>query len=289
MEAQVIERARPVDRARGFLYDLLHTPEIDSKLERWLRAAIAVLIGLTIIVVILETVHSIKAVCGVYFEWFEIITVGIFSVEYLLRVWSVTLDPRYAHPVWGRLRYAMTPFALVDLIAIAPFFLPHVVDLDLMTLRGLRLARLLRVMKLGRFSQALGMLGRIVRNKLDEILAATTIMIALLLVASTLMYYIEHEAQPEAFPNIPAALWWGVVTLTSVGYGDVYPVTVLGKLCAGVIALVGIGIVALPSAVIVAGFVEEMQSRRAAALCPHCGKPVNAGSVVLSGARMEEL
>jgi len=258
-------------RALLFTYNLVHSPEIETRLERYVRIIIATLIGINVIAIVLESVRAISDHLHPVFLAIEYISVGIFTFEYLLRLWAAPGDPRYARPVIGRIRYAFSFFALIDLLAILPFFLPALISIDLRFIRGLRLLRLMRVLKLGRYSSSLAMLARVYRSKRDDILVSLFVILLVLLLSSSLMFYLEHEAQPETFPNIPAALWWGVATLTTVGYGDIYPTTVLGKLCASVISLLGIGVVALPSSLLVAGFIEELQARKLHRTCPHCG------------------
>lgn len=257
-----IRQMKNPHRLRHYFYDLLHSPEIDSRTEYWVRVGIASLIALNVLIVMLETVQDIAVQYHTLFRRVEVVSIVIFAVEYLLRVWSVVEAERYRHPFWGRVRYAFTLYALIDFVAILPFFLPHLLgDIDLVFLRGLRLLRLMAVLKLGRYSTSLGMLIRVYRRKRDDILVSMAVIMLILLLASSLMYYLEHLAQPDAFPNMFAALWWGMATLTTVGYGDVYPITPLGKICASIISLLGIGLVALPSGLLVAGFVEELETR----------------------------
>lgn len=262
----------PYRRARYHIYTLFHSLEIDTSFERYLRMGIAALILLNVVAIILETVEGIDRALHGLFVGLEYFSVAVFSAEYLLRLWSAVEIDRYSHPVFGRLRYIFSFFGLVDLVAILPFYLNTLIKLDLRFIRGLRLMRLLRVLKLGRYSTSLALLMKVCRSKRDDIVVSLFVIILILLLSSSLMYFLEHEAQPKAFPNIPASLWWGVATLTTVGYGDIYPVTPVGKLCAAVIALLGIGLVALPSGLIVAGFVEELQAKKAPKHCPHCGE-----------------
>ena len=166
--------------------------------------------------------------------------------------------------------------ALVDLAAILPFYLPLFIKLDLRFVRALRLLRLFRIFKMGRYSSALQMLGRVVRAKKEEIFITALVLIMLLVVASGLMYYIEKDAQPKQFSSIPSAMWWGVATLTTVGYGDVYPVTAAGKILSAVIAILGIGLFALPTGILASGFIEELHKKETGKIiCPHCGKEID--------------
>jgi voltage-gated potassium channel len=167
--------------------------------------------------------------------------------------------------------------ALVDLASILPSLLPGGV-LDLRFVRAVRLLRLSRSMKIARYSQSMQTLGRVLRAKRHE-LAVTAFAGAILLIsAASGMYFVEHEAQPNAFSSIPAALWWGVVTLTTVGYGDVYPVTLLGRCLASVIAILGIGLFALPAGILAGGFAEELHRNDRVATCPNCGLELKKGA-----------
>lgn len=190
-------------------------------------------------------------------------------------MWSCTTAQKYRGTVGGRLRFALSPFALIDLLAIAPFYLPFI-SVNLIFLRSFRLIRLARVLKLGRYSAAVRSVGNALREKKDELAAIVFFMSILLFASSALMYEMEHAAQPDKFPSIPATLWWGVMTLTTVGYGDVYPITAAGRILASVIAVAGIGLFALPTGVLGAAFLEQIQkTKRPLALCPHCGRAID--------------
>jgi voltage-gated potassium channel len=233
------------------------------------------MIVLNIIAFVLETVEPIYNDWHRVFWWIEAVSVAVFTAEYLFRVWSCVENPRFASPILGRLRFAVTPMALVDLLAIVPFYLP-MLGADARIVRAFRLFRLFRILKFGRYSRALQMLGNVIKKQREELIIATAVLTLLLLLASTMLYYAEHHAQPEAFPSIPAAMWWAVATLTTVGYGDVYPVTVVGKLCASVTAVLGIGMFALPTGILGAGFVEEIEAARGKSKrCPHCNNELN--------------
>ncbi len=152
--------------------------------------------------------------------------------------------------------------AIIDLMAILPFYLPFIIKIDLRSLRILRLVRLLRILKLNRYTKSMKVLGRVIKRKKEELIVTVFITGILMLLAASIMFYIENETQPEAFPNIIASFWWAIATLTTVGYGDIYPVTFLGKFLAGIIAFLGIGLVALPTGIISSGFIEEVESRK---------------------------
>lgn len=234
--------------------------------------AILTLISLNVLAVILETVQTIHENYGVYFYWFEIFSVIVFSVEYLLRVWASNSQPKYAKPFRGRIKFMLTPMALVDLLAILPFFLTFFA-FDLRFIRTIRLFRLFRVFKFVRYSNTLKLFGKVVKGKKEELIVTVTIMFVLVIITSSFIYLAEHEAQPDKFTDIPTSMWWSIVTLTTVGYGDVFPVTPMGKIFAAMIAILGIGMFALPTGILGASFVEEIDKMKAKEkpCCPHCG------------------
>lgn len=263
-------------RIKGRIYSILETAPDDDRASRIFDVFIMTLISLNVLAVILETVDSLSSQYGDIFNTFEIFSVSVFTIEYLLRLWTCTTDSRYMSPFGGRLRYAATPMAVIDLLAILPFYLPMVIPLDLRFIRALRLFRLFRLFKMARYSNSMRLLVNVIRKRKEELIITVFVVFILLIIASTLMYFVENESQPETFSSIPAAMWWGIVTLTTVGYGDVYPITAAGRLLGAVIAILGIGMFALPAAILGSGFVDEIQrGRRKLMICPHCGKPVD--------------
>lgn len=265
-----------LEKKKRRIFEILELAEADDLLSRIFDIFILSLISLNVVAVILQTVSRLSDNYASFFYLFELFSVATFTVEYLLRIWSCTADERFSAPLTGRLRFAITPMALVDLIAILPFYLPFAVSLDLRFVRAIRLLRLLRLFKLGRYSTSLKTLGNIFRQKKEELYITAFIVTIMLIIASSLMYFIENEAQPKAFSSIPAALWWGVATLTTVGYGDIYPVTALGRLLGAVIAVLGIGMFALPAGILSSGFAEEISKRNSnQKKCPQCGSEID--------------
>ena len=253
---------------RRRLWEILEPPAAGDVASRRFDVFMITLIALNVIALIVGTVPAVAAAYARQLFLFEAFSIAVFTLEYVARLWACRADPRFTGP-GGALRWARTPMAVVDLLAILPFFVPSGA-VDLRFLRAARLFRVMRIAKLGRYSEALQLLGRVLARKRGELVAVFAILTVLLLSASSLMYFAESEAQPDAFASIPRAFWWGIVTLTTVGYGDVYPVTALGKLIAAAVAVLGIGMFALPAGVLGSGFVEEMTARRRA--CPHCGR-----------------
>lgn len=222
---------------------------------------LVVLIAANGIAVVLESNLLLRESYREFFVAFELFSVLIFSIEYVARLWAATEKPQYASlsPLRARLRYAFSPMALVDLLAIAPFYLALLIPIDL---RYLRLFRLLRLLKLSHYFDGLHVFGSVLRREAGAIAGALMIMIVLIVISACLMFSVENAAQPGHFNNIAQAIWWAVVTLTTVGYGDITPVTYGGKLLAIVIMLLGVGTMALPAGILAARFSEELQSRR---------------------------
>ena len=243
-------------------FKVLDIGDKNDRLSRTIDILLIVLISLNVISVILETLPSLQSEYLSFFRNFEIISVAIFSIEYLARVWSAveSSDNKFKHPVWGRLRYMFTPMALIDLLVILPLYLGFFLAVDL---RFMRVLRLLRVFKLTRYSSSMTVLLDVLADEARSIGAALFVLCMLIIIASSLTYLAEHDAQPEVFSSIPAAMWWAIITMTGVGYGDVIPVTVVGKVLASVISIISIGIVALPAGLLASGFSEALRQRRA--------------------------
>jgi voltage-gated potassium channel len=250
-----------VNTLRSRTYRLLGDNRPETMLGRVVNAAIIVLIVLNVIATALETVAPIYALYGPYFDRFDVFSIIVFTAEYFARIW-IAVDEKAAHgrsPLRARLRYMATPLALIDLATIAPFYLSVFFAIDL---RMLRVFRLLRLFKLTRYWSALHLLLRVLRDEATVIGTAVFLLLVTMVLASGAMFLVERQAQPEAFGSIPAAMWWTVSTLTTVGYGDVVPITVTGKLLAGMVSLLSIGMVAFPSGILAAGFVEQVRRGR---------------------------
>ena len=256
----------------------LFAPEQGGRIGYLLDWFIMILIMANVAAVMLETVDSLAASYGAFFHYFELVSVVIFTIEYLARVWSAVDGTDYEGPITGRLRYASRPLLIVDLLAILPFYLAAAgFAVDLRFLRALRLIRILRLLKLARYSQSLQAFSAVLRRKKPDLVIAVFANAVLLVVASSAMYYVEHTAQPEAFSSIPQTLWWGVATLTTVGYGDVHPITPVGQFFGALTAVFGIGLFALPASILASGFIEvagadEAEGCNCPTYCPACGE-----------------
>ena len=264
------------------LLDVSEDPQCGVADWDWVDVILLALILLNVVAVILETVKSFQLRFGTAFWAFEVFSVGVFSVEYAARIWACTADPRYRQPIIGRLRYVSSFGGVVDLLAILPFYVSLAVPaaaLDLRILRVLRLLRFARVLKLARYSDSIVRMKRVIGARRGDLGVALAAVGVVLILASSAIYYVEVDTQPDVFTSIPAAMWWGISALTTVGYGDITPVTPLGKFLGGIIQLLGIAIFALPAGIIAAGYEEE--SRRNApgpGICKSCGRPLDAES-----------
>ena len=257
------------------MFELLDARYDDQDATRFLNLGMLILISLNVITAILETEATLYSPYRIFFDVFEAFSVAIFTLEYIVRIWTCTEYPEYKNPVTGRLRFALSGVMLVDLISFLPFYVP-IWGLDLRIIRVVRLFRLFRLMKMGRYAKSLSTIQRVIRSKKEELGLTIFSGVLLLIVASSILYILEHDAQPETFGSIPSAMWWGAVTLTTVGYGDVYPVTALGKIVGALIAMLGIGLFALPAGIIASGFAAELQHKHTETqICPHCGKEIS--------------
>ena len=259
------------------IYSLLH-PEIgDTKLDKVINAFLIFLIASNIVAVILETVPHIFLRYETFFHYFDLVSVIIFTIEYVLRVWTANLEGRYKHHVHGRLRYMLSWPALIDLLAILPYYLHVFLVFDLRILRIFRLLRFFRLFRLTAYMKAAKLIKNVFRSALNELLLCLILALFLIIVSSSLIYFAEHDAQPDKFKSIPSTIWFSVVTLTTVGYGDLIPVTAVGKIFTSIILLAGIAIFALPAGIITARLLDELRKSKGnkhGNSCPHCGMPL---------------
>jgi voltage-gated potassium channel len=258
------------------VYILLHPELGESKADKIINFSIILLIILNIIAVILETVKEIQIKYETFFHYFDRISVIIFTIEYLLRVWSSDQDPKYKHSIKGRLKYMFTPGAIIDLIAFLPYYLHAIFLFDLRMLRILRLLRLLRLFRLTAYTKSYQLILNVFKSRFNELLLSFILTFFLIIIASCVVFFAEHEHNPD-FSSIPTTLYWAVVTLTSTGYGDITPITSWGRLFTSFILLAGVAMLALPAGIITSGFLDEMKRLKESKTfnCPHCGKPID--------------
>ena len=252
------QRPSPIKRR---LYEILEEGVSGDQTSTWTDRCLMTLVVLNVAAVVLETVPEIYARFAFEFTIFEYISVAIFTVEYGLRLWvsDIHIPLRHLGPLRARLNYLGDPYGLIDLIAILPFYLGLLgIGGDL---RLLRIFRLVRFLKLARYSTGLRSLTNALIGESRALVATLIIMVSLVLATASIMYLVEHQAQPQAFGSIPAAIWWSVTTLTTVGYGDVVPVTALGRSIGVVVMVLGLAMYALPIGIVATAFSQEIHRR----------------------------
>lgn len=284
------------------IFEIVEKGDPKNKKSLYFDYFIIGLVLLNVVAIVLKSYEEIQKnqQASLYLYIFEVFSVVIFTIEYLMRMWTAPLKYPQLRGIVPYFKFGFSFLAIINLLAILPFYLPIFMVVDLRLLRMLRIIRLLRILKLNRYSRSLSILGRVLVEKKADLLATIFIALILMIIASTLMYNLESKEQPKAFPNIIDTLWWAVATLTTVGYGDVYPVTGWGRLLSSAIALLGIGIVALPTGILSSGYLEELQATRqreaealakkegrnvqtatntatatVACICPHCQNEVS--------------
>ncbi len=250
-----------INTIRKKVAQCLDADENSDMLVRTVDFFLIILIGLNVMAIIFESEAGFEEQFKTVLFRFEVFSIVVFTVEYLLRVWSCveSNEQDARNPVRGRMNYMLTPMALIDLIAIVPFYLAFFIPIDL---RFLRVLRLLRVFKLTRYSKAMKVLLSVLKEEASSLAATFFILIVLLVLASSGIYLIEHEVQPESFGSIPSSMWWAMATLTTVGYGDVTPITAGGRFFGGCITLVGMGMVALPAGILASAFSDHLHRSR---------------------------
>lgn len=259
-----IREFREVNQGRTVrqkIHALVWPGERGGRLHEYLDTFIVAWVVISVIAVVLESVDSIHYHLNLEFVILDTVAVAIFTVEFLMRMYSAVEQPGFRHAVGGRIRFIKTPSALIDLVAILPFFLEVILH-HLLDLRFLRVFRLMRLLKLTRYTGATKTLAIVMRREWPVLAASAFIMLLLVLLTASLGYLFEHEAQPDKFENIPQAIYWAVVTLASVGYGDISPITPAGRAMTIVLALLGIGIFAIPAALLSSAFSDQLRIER---------------------------
>jgi voltage-gated potassium channel len=261
---------------RTWAYKLLEPGASGNRAAKAIEILLVSLIFLNIVAIILESVKEVNDLYSPFFHRLEYFSVVVFSIEYILRLWTAPENPKY-QLAFGRLRYGMSSMAVIDLLSILPYYLTLLLDfmpLDLRFIRIIRTFRLIRVLKIARYLKALNLIQAVLRERKEQIMLSIMFIVFLLVMVSTVMYYAEHDAQPEKFSSIPATMWWGIETLTTVGYGDMIPQTIFGKILGGMIAILGIGLFALPAGILSSGLTDHLHGQNKKnkwKRCPHCG------------------
>jgi voltage-gated potassium channel len=254
-------RAR-IARFRRRVHDVLDSGASDRTSILIHRVLITLVIG-SVSAVVLESVPALRQSWGPYFAAMEVLAAFIFTIEYGLRIWSVPEHTPYGSmSSWqSRWAYARTGSAIIDLLAIMPIYLDHFLPADLSDFRVLMLLRLLRFFKLARYSPGMRSLMAALEAERKALGASAVILMGLVLISASAMHLVEHNAQPDKFGSIPDAMWWAIVTLTTVGYGDVVPITLAGRVVASFTMVMGLMMLALPIGIVATAFAEEIHRR----------------------------
>ena len=254
--------------SRNRIYQILEFTDPEDRTSRFVSFGIVGLIIVNVLAIVLESIPSLYEAYEKTFFRLEIVSCIIFILEYVLRVWASVEDPETVEDQSGmqitngkrRINFMLKPLAIIDFLAFVPIFLQLLfpgVDL-----RFLRALRLLRVFKLTRYFQSFEMILEVLHDEWRSLAGTVFIMLVILVIAACGLYYIERDIQPDKFGSIPEAMWWAMAALTTVGYGDAYPITPIGKIIGSIVTLLGIGMVALPSGILASSFSERMRQRR---------------------------
>jgi voltage-gated potassium channel Kch len=246
---------------RQNIFSLLNPTPQSHNLNKYVEYLVVTCVLISVVCIILETVQEIDSLWSQEFKTLDLLTVVIFSIEYVLRVYSCSELEPYKHPIKGRLKYMFTPSALIDLLAISPFYISLYAN-KTYDLRFLRIFRLTRLLKLTRYTGTLNTLMKAVQREKYVLMAAAFMMILMIVLTASLGYMFEHDSQPDKFESIPTSMYWAVITLASVGYGDITPITPLGRLMTVVVSFVGIGIFAIPAGLMASSFTDQLRLDR---------------------------
>ena len=246
---------------RQKIHAIIFPSEFGGSLQGIFDSFIVVWVIISVLCVILESVSQIRYILNIQFIIIDAIAVSIFTIEYCLRLYCCVENPQFSHPITGRLKQAQTTSSIIDFLAILPFFLEVFLH-HLLDLRFLRVFRLMRLLKLTRYTGATSTLTKVIARELPVMCSSAFIMLLLVILTASLGYLFEHEAQPDKFENIPQSIYWAVITLASVGYGDISPVTSLGRFMTILMSLLGIGIFAIPAALLSSAFTDQLRIER---------------------------
>ena len=258
---QAFAKANAGRTLRQKVHALIFPGTYGGRLQELFDGFIAVCVLLSVFAVVMETVHSVNYMLHLQFVILDAVLVAIFTLEYVARLYSCVEEPGFKSPVAGRFKQATTVSTFIDLLAILPFFLEGLLH-HLFDLRFLRVFRLARLLKLTRGNDATATLVKVLSREWPVISASGFIMILLVVLTAALGYLFENAAQPDKYEDIPTTIYWAVITLASIGYGDIYPVTPVGRAMTVVMAFAGIGIFAIPAAILASAFSDELVKQR---------------------------
>jgi voltage-gated potassium channel len=259
------------------IYELVEKGSHGSKINLIFDYFIISLIVLNVTAVAFYTVTSVSPGLLKCLKIFEIFTIITFTIEYLMRLYVSSITFPAKNKYYSALKFMLSPYGLIDLLAILPFYIPFIINVDLRFIRMIRLIRFLRIFKISRYNSTLKLFADVFKEKKAEIQMTLFIALLMIMVSGFLMYSIENPVQPDKFPNIFSSLWWTVGSLTSLNFENIYPITIVGKAINLLMSALGIGLIALPAGIISAGFIEKIdknKSQKKTIICPHCGKEI---------------
>jgi voltage-gated potassium channel len=242
--------------------EILDHPKMGDRRAMAIQIFLAATIVLNTIAVVIITVPDIRSVYLAVLNLVITMCLGIFTVEYFLRLWSCSIAETFRKRTFERLRYALHFYLIIDLISIIPVFFPFLFPSHIALLRLVRLVSIFKLGRYTRYSKSLALFRRVLIRKQEIFVIMLFFLVFVILFSSTILYLVENPVQPDAFSSIPAAMWWAVMTVTTVGYGDIIPVTPLGRILAGLFTLTGVLVLALPSAILASGFMEEREKEK---------------------------
>ncbi|WP_143709492.1 ion transporter [Methanospirillum hungatei] len=251
-----------VNSIKTRIHYILDTPAWHDRTAVVIHGILATVILANAIAIILSTVRPIAEHHGDILTIIMNICMAVFVCEYGLRMWACTDTHNPVRMITDRVRYAFHLYLIIDLISILPIFIPFFFPQAIMIIRLFRLSSIFKLGRFTRYSESIVQLRRVIVRKKEIFAIMLFFLVFIILFSSTIMYVVEYPAQPDAFSSIPAALWWAVMTVTTVGYGDIIPVTPLGKLIAGFVTMTGVLVLALPSAIMATGFIEERERQK---------------------------
>lgn len=242
------------------MYEIIADPKEGDRIGNFVNFFILGLIAVNVLVGILETIEPLRQEMPNFFYWFETASVIIFTVEYLIRLWACTSQEEFQHPIKGRIKLSLQPMPIIDLLAILPFYIQMVVPsgMDLRFIRILRLFRLFRLFRMGSLMKAVRTLSVVFKRKKNDLSIAIIVLGIVVIFAASLMYLAEGKTPGTKFTSIPASMYWAMITVTTIGYGDMFPVTAVGQILGALIGFAGVCVFALPVAILGAGFIEEV-------------------------------
>ncbi len=264
-------------------FRLVESVENATPIERAVDIFLLIAIFVSVVFFIIGTVPAIATEYAMLIAVADVVAVAIFTLEYMIHLWACTVNEGYRHPFFGRIRYALKPMMMVDLLAILPFFL-SMFGGHFLILRILRLFRVARILKINRYSSALTAIRRVLHDKRPELLISISMMLTLIILTSTLLFYVESDIEGTVFTSIPAAMWTSVASVTPLGFAQAYPETIIGRVLMMLTAIFGVGTFALPSGIFASGFSEQLksvrdtstQTSRLPVVCPHCNHVIDA-------------